>query len=419
MAGHAGRRWAVRLVVLGVAVFLILGGPLPTALGRLGTERLRRIVPAISPLVVLGEALSQKTWYVVTFHLLPPVMVLAMGVWRGRWFCRWICPAGTLHSLAGAAGGKIGRRTLIKRRVAPYLFYIILVSALFGLPQLLWLDPLSSFARLASGGRTVAAWVYGGLIPLFLLLGLFQPVLWCSHFCPLGYLFDLSKAVARKPRQTFLADRRRILVGLLVGVPAATVLPAFLRRKKLEILPPGGSDQRRFASACTRCYACVAACPAKIITIKAGGGIAELFMPVVDLNAGEQVCREDCHACTQVCPTGAITQLTLIQKQRTQMARARIRRTACIAWSEGEVCMVCDEYCPYNAIDIEYRRSDIYQDVPLPVISPQRCRGCGYCRKACVSRHPDKAIDLLPLESQSRAMDTARKPATKTEGEVV
>ena len=120
--------------------------------------------------------------------------------------------------------------------------------------------------------------------------------------------------------------------------------------------------------------------------------------------------KEQCFHCTdascaQVCPTGAITQLTLKEKAKTQIARAKVRRDACIAWEDGAVCMVCDEYCPYSAIDVEYRPSDIYRDVPLPVISPQRCRGCGYCRKVCLSEHPDKAIDLLAIEKQPRAVD--------------
>jgi len=418
MTGRAGWRWAVRLVILGVAVFLILGGPLPTALGGLVPDRLRRVVPAFSPLVAFCEALAQKQWYVLTFHILPPVFVLAMGVWRGRWFCRWVCPAGTMHSLAGAVRLGWARPTLIKRRIAPYLFYIIVFSSLCGLPSLLWLDPLSSFSRLAGAGRSLAAWVYGGLIPIFLLLGLIQPVIWCSHFCPLGYLFDLSRSLRRSPKQTFMADRRRILVGLAVGVPAATVLPRLLRRSSPEILPPGGGDSRRFAAACTRCYACVAACPAKIIQVKTGGEFAELFMPVVDLKAGEQHCLEDCNACTQVCPTGAIRQLTLDLKQQTQIARARVRRSACIAWDDNEVCMVCDEYCPYNAIDAVYRPSDTYHDVPLPIISPQRCRGCGYCRVACVSEHPDKAIDIRPIARQSRAIQAVDEPVARADRNV-
>lgn len=276
-----------------------------------------------------------------------------------------------------------------------------------GLPQFLSFDPLSSFGRLAGGVSHTAAWVPGLVVPVFLIASLFQPMVWCSHVCPLGYGFSLVHSLTRRPLRTFSRERRGILFGLVVGIPAAVVLPKIFRRNKMPILPPGAGDLENFSAACTRCYACVAACPNKIITVRATGGISEIFIPEIDLKTGERVCAEDCIACTLVCPTGAIKQLTRKQKQHIQIAKAKVIRGNCIAWSDGAACMVCDEHCPYNAIDTVYAPDDKFQDIPLPVVNSDRCRGCGYCLAACISPNPEKAIKMLPVERQKKVRDDA------------
>ncbi len=213
----------------------------------------------------------------------------------------------------------------------------------------------------------------------------------------------MSHCLCRKPQKVLLQDRRQILLGLLVGIPAAMILPKFFKRKTPPILPPGAKNPEHFAATCTRCYACIGVCPTRIITVKVRGSLGEIFAPEIDLSAGHKVCEEGCNACSQVCPTGAIAALTLKQKQHRQISRAKVIRKDCIAWEDNQVCMVCDEYCPYNAIDALYRPEDKYKDVPLPKISSDRCRGCGYCKKHCVSLAPGKAIAILPIEEQTVA----------------
>ena len=83
-------RWVIRLMLLAAAVFLMLGGPLPAALDASITDAARRLLPGLSPLMAVSETLSQRTWYLGIFWWGPPAVVLAMAIWRGRWFCRWI-----------------------------------------------------------------------------------------------------------------------------------------------------------------------------------------------------------------------------------------------------------------------------------------------------------------------------------------
>lgn len=372
---------AVRLLLLAAALFLIAGGPLPAGLNR--------IVPALSPLTLLAESMAQRTWYAGLFWALPPLAVLALALMKGRFFCQWLCPLGTLYSLPQKVSLK---KKILPVRLNALLFWAVLSASACGLPALLFLDSLSTFSRIASW----SAWVPGLLVPAFLLLSFFQPQVWCTHLCPLGYSFDLAHA--RNTRQIFRRDRRQFLAGIGLGVPAAILLQKMVKPAKESVLPPGATEQ--FAETCTRCYACVRACPTKIIRIKSGGSLSELFMPELRFDRG--TCEESCHRCTQVCPTGAIRTLTQQEKHRTQIGIARVERPKCLAWADNEYCMVCDEYCPYHAIGTEMRG-----DIACPVIKSDLCRGCGACEEACPAVRAGKAIFVHPLHPQQTVKGTA------------
>jgi len=169
-------RWIMRLLLLAAAFFFVLGGPLPVWM--------KRFVPALSPLTLFAETAAQRAWYAGLFWTLPPLAVLLLAMLKGRFFCQWLCPLGTLYALP--------HKVSLKRKILPFrlnalIFWIIISASLSGLPALLFLDPLSTFSRLGAW----AAWVPGLLIPVFLLLSFFQPQVWCTHLCPLGYGFDL------------------------------------------------------------------------------------------------------------------------------------------------------------------------------------------------------------------------------------
>ncbi len=373
---------AVRLLLLAAALFFAAGGPLPVWM--------ERIIPALSPLALFAESVAQRTWYAGLFWGVPPLAVLTIALWKGRFFCQWLCPLGTLYSLP--------QKISLKKKVLPVrlnalIFWIIVSASACGLPALLFLDPLSTFSRLG----VWSAWIPGLLIPVFLLLSLFQPQVWCTHLCPLGYCFDLANIKTSKP--VFNRDRRQFLAGLGIGIPAALILPKMTKGSdKPSVLPPGATEQ--FAGTCTRCYACVSVCPSKIIRIKSGGGLNELFMPELRFDHG--ACEESCSRCSQVCPTGAIRTLTHPQKHRTQIGIARVEKERCLAWTDNEYCMVCDEYCSYGAIDTEWRG-----DVACPVISAERCRGCGACENACPAVRAGKAVFVHPLKPQQMIKERA------------
>ncbi|WP_052881440.1 4Fe-4S binding protein [Kiritimatiella glycovorans] len=383
-------RWAVRLVLLVVALLLVLGGPLPDVMAK--------AVPALSPLAVLSASIAHRGWYANLLWTAPALLVLVSALWKGRWFCRWICPLGTVISVPSQVSF---RRRLLRKRINGTFFWFIVGASAAGLPLLLFLDPLSTFTRLGVlAGRNTDpwGWIAGALIPAVMLLALIQPQVWCTHLCPLGYFLETVRV--RGARRRFQQGRRDVLRGLLLGVPAAFLVRRFAKATGNErpVMPPGAKGTDNFAATCERCYACVEICPTRVIRIRQRtAGIAEWYLPEMDFNTS--YCEEFCNKCTQVCPTGALRPLTEEQKRMRKIGTARVIREQCLGWAEQKHCMLCDEFCPYNAVLVRKGKND----VPKPVVDPDVCRGCGACQNVCPVE--GKAIVIDPTGLQGIAKE--------------
>ncbi|MDF7805936.1 4Fe-4S dicluster domain-containing protein [Pontiellaceae bacterium B12219] len=401
-------RWAVRLFIVGLAVFLLIGGPLP--------EYAARVLPSLSPLSVFSAGLAHRAWYVSLVWTLPSVLIIGLALWKGRFFCRWICPLGTLYSIPSKVSLK---HRFFPWRLNGFFFWFIIFAALAGLPLLLFLDPLSTFTRLGALGQGSAhamAWIPGLLIPLMLLLSLVQPGLWCAQLCPLGYFFEKVKVRKVTPAGKVPAagklsrGRRDLLAGLAFGVPLAMLFKHTARAEKLPVLPPGAKNIDDFAATCIRCYACVDVCLTGVLTVRKKGGVAELCIPEMDFDRVDGgFCEQYCNACSQVCPTGAIQSIRLEEKENRKIATASIKREACLAWEERQECMACDEFCAYNAIEHRTGRDGI----PKPIVNPKKCRGCGACRNICPAIREGNAVEMEAVAVQtqiSKADDESELP---------
>lgn len=390
-------RWSVRLGLLAGAVAILATSPLPL--------HLARAVPALSPLAIVATSLARRGIPAHILAFLPALVMLGIALWRGRWFCRWVCPLGTVYELPKKLSFK---KPLLRRPVGGVLFWAIIAASLAGAPTLLWLDPLSTFHRLGpvlQGTYTISSLILGIVVPVFLILGAIQPRIWCTHFCPLGYA--LEKAQIKRPRSEAENNRMRrdVLIGLAAGIPVGLLAPRIFTHKQspqsYPILPPGAKTPERFADKCTRCYNCVSACPSKVISVRyrGGRGLSQLLQP--ELDTSRAACEQFCNFCTQVCPTGALEPMTEEEKQKLQIGTAHVIRDACLAWADHQYCMVCDEYCPYNAIRDEPDENGI----PRPVVDKDICRGCGYCQNKCPAIRQGKAIKVQGIPRQKQAKD--------------
>jgi len=360
-------------------------------------------LPRLSPLLNLGGALAlrQTTGWMLLLGV--PLLVVAF-LW-GRVFCWRFCPMGFLAELAGKLNPR--GRTWCRRvpTLNRALALVVVVTAACGYPLGIWLDPLSIFNGFFAAWREPLAWTSGAIGALFVLLLVLAaaiPNVWCHRLCPLGGLQEGCMALGRRLRRKDRAcddggspdlagERPQVLAGavtrraVLASIPVAAAGLAgrkWLARGAQAIRPPG-ADVARINALCARCGNCMKACPYGLIRPDFGRtGVDGLLTPVLQFRSvdenQEQYCFQDCVACTQVCPTGALKPLTLEQKHAQPIGRAVIRKDLCLAWAKNEYCAVCDEYCPYKAVKLEKRG-----DVAYPVIDPALCRGCGACESAC------------------------------------
>ena len=150
--------------------------------------------------------------------------------------------------------------------------------------------------------------------------------------------------------------------------------------------PPGHVARSRFLRRCTGCGACVAACPTGVIRPSTRQyGLQHAMAATMDY--GTAACLTDCNACTRVCATGALVPLTLSEKRRFVVGKARIRLQNCLAYGKGRTCGRCARRCPTGAITMQ-RLADGRRG---PVADLEKCIGCGQCVAACPST-PYKAI---------------------------
>ncbi len=162
--------------------------------------------------------------------------------------------------------------------------------------------------------------------------------------------------------------------------------------------PPGALPEIAFLSRCVRCGLCMKACPSNGLQPAWGTAwIEDIFSPVLVPRRGP--CEPDCNACGQVCPSRAIAPLPLEHKQWAKMGTAEVQEARCLAFAENRACVVCQEICPFGAIDL-VRVPNV--KVAVPKVNAERCFGCGYCEKSCPTARPAilaKPDGALRLES--------------------
>jgi polyferredoxin len=205
--------------------------------------------------------------------------------------------------------------------------------------------------------------------------------------------------------------RRRTVTGIAAGAALVPLMRANTgmgkSRHERLLRPPGALNEPDFLSRCIRCGECMKVCPNNALQPTLGeAGLEGLWTPTLVPRIG--YCEPSCVLCGEVCPTGAIWQITPKEKgwvvgvggsaaanQPVRLGTAFYDRGRCLPWAMATECIVCEEWCPVSpkAIYVEEAQAvdsaGNTRTLKQPRVDPSRCVGCGACEYACpLQEHP-------------------------------
>jgi ferredoxin len=306
-------------------------------------------------------------------------LVVGVGIFGPRFWCRCLCPSGAILSLAG--------------RAAPM--------------------PRNVDSRCIRCGACLEACSFDAIGSDYSTrAGRCTACQTCGGACPTGAIAFADKR--ERPKTPAAADasagadisRRSFLAGALTSAAAGLAAGMYFRPNQAAqaagnhrpsamppVRPPGSLPEGRFGQLCVRCGQCVKVCPTGVLEpIGVEGGPWGLWTPqAVADRAG---CRPDCNRCGQVCPTGAIRNLPLEEKRAARMGLAVVNTRTCLPHAGLAECLECRSVClsaGYNAIEVVRVHAEVdANDLPVedsglsaPVLRAENCVGCGLCQARC------------------------------------
>ena len=209
----------------------------------------------------------------------------------------------------------------------------------------------------------------------------------------------LPQTVPDLPRRVFLLQGVAGLAGAAALGHSRTPAPA-------PVSPPGSSGLDAFLERCTACHLCLAACPTGVLRPSfLEYGWTGLLKP--HLAYPGAFCNFDCCRCGQVCPNGAILPLDPSVKHFVKIGEAAFHHDLCVVVTNHTDCAACSEHCPTKAITtVPYGN-----DLRIPSLDVSLCIGCGACQYACPVK-PDKAITVAGLYRHTFARKKVEARAT-------
>ncbi|WP_243349951.1 4Fe-4S binding protein [Parabacteroides sp. FAFU027] len=311
---------------------------------------------------------SQNAFVVIPFIITSVffVIVAVMSWFRGRLYCNTVCPVGTFLGL-------LSKLSLFKIEIEKSS-----CTQCSACEKRCKSQCIDSMAMTVDETRCVSCFN-------------------CLSVCKKGgvkYAFRYGKKQEAAPVSEINSSRRTFMLTSGAVVAAlATAKAETLTGKKDEILsrkpimPPGAGHLEHFNTKCTGCQLCVSKCPMHVLKPAAlEYGISGIMQPRLAFST-HVYCNQDCTICSEVCPTGALTKLTVEEKRVTQMGIARFRKHKCVVYTDEKDCGACSEHCPTQAVHmIPYKNG-----LTIPQVTPDLCIGCGGCESICPVR-PYQAI---------------------------
>jgi polyferredoxin len=223
----------------------------------------------------------------------------------------------------------------------------------------------------------------------------------CIEDCPhdaLSFRFLPRKASEVTYPQV---GRRQLVLAGLFGVlffPMARLSGGVRKNfSKYVIRPPGSVEEDEFLRRCIKCDQCIRVCPTNVLQPALfEAGIEGLWTPIMISKMGW--CELNCTLCSQVCPTGAIREISIAEKLGVGPFEAKgpiktgtafYNQGRCLPWAMDTSCVVCEEVCPVSPKAIFTRNVEVTDrwgsklELKRPFIDPDRCIGCGICEHEC------------------------------------
>lgn len=298
------------------------------------------------------------------------VAIVALGAYNRRFWCRSLCPLGGLLAL-------IGRYPLLTRKVSDKCTHCLKCQR-----------SCMTDAICSEGSNTLR----GECIYCFT----------CEDICPESAITFSFKPDSAQSVSAGVLGRRAFLTTAAAGAAALPILRLNFPRHSLyplAIRPPGVDSEMSFLAECVRCGECMKVCLKNALhPTLMESGVEGLWTPKLVPRAG--YCEYNCTLCGQVCPTGAIPELTLEEKHKAKMGTAHFDKNRCIPWvaqnkwneknewSKEYNCAVCEEHCPTPTKAIQF--SDVIvntvegpRTIRRPIVIEEECIGCGICEHVC------------------------------------
>lgn len=243
---------------------------------------------SITPYSIFGKALSRFAPGVALFA----AILAAAAFGKGRFWCNWVCPAGTLF-------GVLSRKSLLAHKVGGGCA-----------------NCRACFERRGEGGSGEA---------------------------------EASGVTRREAVKCVAALAAADVVEKTTDGGFAPVSLPGVPRRAAPVLPPGAAERAEFSLKCVGCGLCISVCRGDCLS--ASLELKRFGQPEMDFRRGH--CLVGCSGeCGRVCPTGAIAKLTGVDRMNVHIGRATLRNDLCIRSTKGVECTACTRKCPAKAIHI-------------------------------------------------------------------